>query len=162
MDLARSSTRAFATIYGTDGSYDEGVSYWGYTTLHMALFAEALWRTQGIDERDLIDYRGTARYALGMTMPTLANDHAVANFKHVEGFMMPLLKPEFDIVNFGDANGAVDVSVAAWIARTKQDPVAGFVARAMRVDEPFRGLDLTFVIAHEQAHQDVGINPDHG
>jgi len=129
MDLARSSTRAFATIYGTDGSYDEGVSYWGYTTLHMALFAEALWRTQGIDERDLIDYRGTARYALGMTMPTLANDHAVANFKHVEGFMMPLLKPEFDIVNFGDANGAVDVSVAAWIGRTKQDPVAAFVAR---------------------------------
>ena len=129
MDLARSSTRAFATIYGTDGSYDEGVSYWGYTTLHLALFAEALWRTQGIDERDLIDYRGTARYALGMTMPTLANDHAVANFKHVEGFMMPMLKPEFDIVNFGDANGAVDVSVAAWIGRTKQDPVAAFVAR---------------------------------
>ncbi len=129
MDLARSSTRAFATIYGTDGAYDEGVSYWGYTTLHMALFAEALWRTQGIDERDLIDYRGTARYALGMTMPTLPNDHAVANFKHVEGFMMPLLKPEFDIVNFGDANGAVDVSVAAWIGRTKQDPVASFVAR---------------------------------
>jgi len=140
MDLARSSTRAFATIYGTDGSYDEGVSYWGYTTLHMALFAEALWRTQGIDERDLIDYRGTARYALGMTMPTLANDHAVANFKHVEGFMMPLLKPEFDIVNFGDANGAVDVSVAAWIARTKQDPVAGFVARDIGEARYFYGF----------------------
>ncbi len=128
-ELARSCARAFATIYGSDGSYDEGVSYWGYTTLHMALFAEALWRTQGIDDRALIDYPGTARYALGMTMPTLANDHAVANFKHVEGFMMPMLKPEFDIVNFGDANGAVDVSVAAWIGRTKADPVANFVAR---------------------------------
>jgi hypothetical protein len=128
-DLARSCSRAFATIYGSDGSYDEGVSYWGYTTLHMALFAEALWRTQGIDDRALIDYPGTARYALGMTMPTLPSDHAVANFKHVEGFMMPMLKPEFDIVNFGDANGAVDVSVAAWIGRTKRDPLAGFVAR---------------------------------
>ncbi|MDI1251260.1 MAG: heparinase II/III family protein [Lacunisphaera sp.] len=128
-DLARSCARAFATIYGSDGSYDEGVSYWGYTTLHLALFAEALWRTQGIDDRALIDYPGTARYALGMTMPTLPSDHAVANFQHVEGFMMPLLKPEFDIVNFGDANGAVDVSVAAWIGRTKRDPLAGFVAR---------------------------------
>ncbi|MSU23146.1 MAG: hypothetical protein EXS32_04900 [Opitutus sp.] len=128
-ELARSCARAFATIYGSDGSYDEGISYWGYTTLHMALFAEALWRTQGIDDRALIDYPGTARYALGMTMPTLPSDHAVANFTHVEGFMMPMVKPEFDIVNFGDANGAVDVSVAAWIGRTKQDPVASFVAR---------------------------------
>ncbi len=128
-ELARSCARAFATIYGSDGSYDEGVSYWGYTTLHLALFAEALWRTQGIDDRALINYAGTARYALGMTMPTLASDHAVANFTHVEGFMMPVVKPEFDIVNFGDANGAVDVSVAAWIGRTKGDPVASFIAR---------------------------------
>ncbi len=129
LDLARSSAKAFSTIYGSDGSYDEGISYWGYTTLHMALFAEVLWRTQGIDERALINYPGTARYALCMTMPTLANDHAVANFKHVEGFMMPTVKPEFDIVNFGDAYGAVDASVAAWIGRTHGDPVASYVAR---------------------------------
>jgi len=129
LELARSSARAFSTIYGSDGSYDEGISYWGYTTLHMALFAEALWRTQGIDERELINYPGSARYALSMTMPTLPNENAVANFKHIDGFMMPLVKPEFDIVNFGDANGAVDVSVAAWIGRTHRDPVANLVAR---------------------------------
>ena len=129
LELARSCARAFATIYGSDGSYDEGVSYWGYTTLHMALFSEALWRTQGIDDRELINYSGTARYALSMTMPTLGNDHAVANFKHIAGFTMPTVKPEFDIVNFGDANGAVDVSVAAWIGRTRHDPVANFIAR---------------------------------
>ncbi len=129
LELARSSARAFSTIYGSDGCYDEGISYWGYTTLHMALFAEVLWRTQGIDDRALINYPGTARYALCMTMPTLGNDHKVANFTHVEGFMMPMVKPEFDIVNFGDANGAVDVSVAAWIGRTKRDPVASYVAR---------------------------------
>jgi hypothetical protein len=33
-------------MYGDDGSFGEGVSYWGYTTLHLALFAEVLWRTR--------------------------------------------------------------------------------------------------------------------
>ena len=47
LELARSSAKAFSTMYGSDGAYDEGVSYWGYTTLYLALFAEVLWRTQG-------------------------------------------------------------------------------------------------------------------
>lgn len=70
LDLARSSAKAFSTMYGADGSYDEGVSYWGYTTLHMALFAEVLWRRLGIDDRGLVNYPGTIRYALAFTMPT--------------------------------------------------------------------------------------------
>lgn len=140
MELARSSAKAFSTIYGSDGSYDEGVSYWGYTTLHMALFAEVLFRTQGIDERALINYPGTARYALGMTMPTLPNNHEVANFQHIPGFMMPMLNPDFDIVNFGDANGAVDVSVASWIGRVHQDPVANYLAKDVGEAKFYYGL----------------------
>ena len=31
-DLALQSARAFATMFGADGSYDEGAGYWGYTT----------------------------------------------------------------------------------------------------------------------------------
>ena len=57
-------------MYGADGAYDEGASYWGYTTLHLAIFAETLWRRLGIDDRALINYPGTIRYALAFAMPT--------------------------------------------------------------------------------------------
>ena len=129
LELARSSAKAFSTFYGSDGAYDEGVSYWGYTTLYMAMFAEVLWRTQGIDARDLVNYSGTVRYALANTMPTIDDHVKLTDFQHIKGFTMPTVKPGFDIVNHGDSNGAVDVSAASWIARTKQDPVAQYIAR---------------------------------
>lgn len=129
LELARSSAKAFSTMYGSDGCYDEGVSYWGYTTLYLALFAEVLWRTQGIDDRRLINYPGTVRYALAMTMPTIDDHRKVADFAHIKGYTMPTVKPAFDIVNHGDSNGAVEVSVAAWVARTQGDAVAQTVAR---------------------------------
>ena len=129
LELARSSAKAFSTFYGSDGAYDEGVSYWGYTTLYMALFAEVLWRTQGIDDRKLVNYPGTARYALVNTMPTIDDHVKLIDFQHIKGFTMPTVKPGFDIVNHGDSNGAVDVSAASWIARTNKDPVAQFIAR---------------------------------
>ncbi|MEY3774372.1 MAG: hypothetical protein RLZZ129_1152, partial [Verrucomicrobiota bacterium] len=129
LELARSSAKSFATMYGSDGSYDEGVSYWGYTTLYLALFAEVLWRTQGIDDRQLINYPGTVRYALGQTMPTRDSGRKPADFQHVKGYMMATVKPAYDVVNHGDSNHGVEVSVAAWVARTHDDPVAQFVAR---------------------------------
>jgi hypothetical protein len=129
LELARSSAKAFSTMYGSDGCYDEGVSYWGYTTLYLALFAEVLWRTQGIDDRQLINYPGSVRYALTMTNPTIDDHRKVRDFTHVQGYTMPTVKPEFDIVNFGDANGAVDVSVAAWVRRTHGDELSQYVAR---------------------------------
>ncbi len=129
LELARSSAKAFSTMYGSDGSYDEGVSYWGYTTLYLTLFAEVLYRLHGIDDRNLINYKGTVRYALGNTMPTINDHRKLADFTHVKGYTMPTVKPEFDIVNHGDSNGAVDVSVAAWVARTHGDPLSQFVAR---------------------------------
>ena len=140
LELARSSAKAFSTMYGSDGCYDEGVSYWGYTTLYMALFAEVLWRTQGIDDRQLINYPGSVRYALMMTMPTIDDHRKVTDFTHVKGYTMPMVKPAFDIVNHGDANGAVDVSVAAWIARTQGDAVAQFVARDIGEAKSIFGL----------------------
>jgi hypothetical protein len=109
LELARSSAKSFSTMYGSDGCYDEGVGYWGYTTVFLALFAEVLWRTQGIDDRQLINYPGTVRYALVMTDPVPTGPSRV--------------------VNFGDAAGIVDVSVAAWVHRTHGDRVAQYVAR---------------------------------
>ena len=129
LELARSSAKAFSTMYGSDGCYDEGVSYWGYTTLYLALFAEVLWRTQGIDDRQLINYPGSVRYALTMTNPTINDHRKLQDFEHIKGWTMPTIKPEYDVVNFGDANGAVDVSVAAWVRRTHNDPVSQFVAK---------------------------------
>ncbi|MCC5833440.1 MAG: heparinase II/III family protein [Opitutales bacterium] len=104
LDMAIQSARAFAPMYGRDGSYDEGISYWGYTTLHLALFAETLYRTFGIDHRDIIDFGGTVRHALQMSMPTVGNPN--------------------DAVNFGDAKTIGDLSVAGWIASLRNDGIA--------------------------------------
>lgn len=106
-DLAIQSARAFAPMFGTDGSYEEGVSYWGYTALHLALFAEVLYRQQGTDIRSLIDFPGTVRYGLQMSMPTIG-------------------KPR-DCVNFSDASVIGDTSVAAWVARNHKDRISQFV-----------------------------------
>lgn len=111
VDLALQSARAFAPMFGADGSYEEGVSYWGYTVLHLTLFLEVLYRKLGIDERDLINYPGTVRYALQMSMPTIG-------------------KPN-DIVNFSDASIIGDTSAAAWVARKYRDPMAQHVVSAV-------------------------------
>jgi len=106
-DLAIQSARAFAPMFGSDGSYEEGVSYWGYTALHLALFAEVLYRRQGTDIRSLIDFPGTVRYGLQMSMPTIG-------------------KPR-DCVNFSDASLVGDTSVASWVARNHRDRISQFV-----------------------------------
>ncbi len=111
LDMALQSARAFAPMYGSDGSYDEGVGYWGYTTLHMTMFVEALYRTFGTDERAIINFPGTVRHALQMSMPTTGNPN--------------------DAVNFGDARNMGDTSVAGWIADLKNDGVAQYVLKEM-------------------------------
>ncbi|MDI1336862.1 MAG: heparinase II/III family protein [Lacunisphaera sp.] len=129
LDLARSSAKAFSTMYGADGAYDEGASYWGYTTLHMAIFAETLWRRLGIDDRGLINYPGTIRYALAFAMPTKGE-----GFDPTHGprnLAVPTIKvdPANDIVNFSDALTASDVAIASWVARTHRDPLSQHVAQ---------------------------------
>jgi hypothetical protein len=128
LDLARSSAKAFSTMYGADGSYDEGVSYWGYTTLHMALFAEVLWRRLGIDDRGLLNYPGTIRYALAFTMPTKGEGFDPTG--KPRNLAVPTLKvdPANDIVNFSDSLTHSDVSIAAWTANTHRDPLSQHVA----------------------------------
>lgn len=111
VELALQSARAFAPMFGSDGSYEEGVSYWGYTALHLTLFLEALYRKLGVDERKLINNLGTVRYALQMSMPTIG-------------------KPN-DCVNFGDASIIGDTSVAAWVARQYRDPLAQYVVSSV-------------------------------
>ncbi len=108
VDLALQSMRAFSTMFGSDGSYDEGAGYWGYTAEHLTLSIEALQRRLGMDLRSLINFSGTARFALNMSMPTAGHPR--------------------DCVNFGDAYTLGDVSVAVWTARELRDPLAQHVA----------------------------------
>ena len=128
LDLARSSAKAFSTMYGADGSYDEGVSYWGYTTLHLAMFAEVLWRRLGIDDRSLINYPGTMRFALAFTMPTKGEGFDPTGTPR--NLAVPTLKvdPANDIVNFHDSLTSSDVAIGAWVARTHRDPLAQHIA----------------------------------
>jgi hypothetical protein len=118
--LALQSAQAFAPMFGPDGCYDEGVSYWGYTALHMALFLEVLYRKLGQDERTLINFPGTVKYGLQMSMATAAKTD--------------------DCVNFGDASVVGDVSVAAWVAKSRRDAIAQFVTTSISEIKTHYGL----------------------
>ena len=111
VDLALQSAQAFSTMFGPDGSYDEGAGYWGYTALHLTMFVELLRRRLGQDHTTIINFPGTVRYGLHMAMPTNG-------------------RPK-DCVNFGDAWNMGDVSVAAWTARVHNDPLAQYVASSI-------------------------------
>ena len=130
LDLARQSAQAFAVMYGTDGSYDEGVGYWGYTTSHLAMLAEAVYRRTGVDDRRLINYPGTIRYALTMAMPCAGGVIADPKLKTAyNATPKASYVPELDLVNFCDAATGMDVSVAAWVAEVNGDPLCHHVAQ---------------------------------
>jgi len=139
LEMARSSMAAFATMYGSDGCYDEGVSYWVPTTLDMAVFAEVLWRTLGIDDRGLINYPGTIQYALTMTLPRFDGPRGPV-LKSTGMGELPPIPGRYDIVDFGDANGSVEISLAAWVGRNHSDPVAQYLAQQVAEAKYHYGL----------------------
>jgi hypothetical protein len=130
LQLSRQSAQAFSVMYGTDGAYDEGVGYWGYTTSHLAMLAEGIYRRLGIDDRKLINYPGTIRYALALAMPcggapivdpklgTAYNATPKGNYD-----------PALDLVNISDAGVGMDVSIAAWVGTAAHDPLSNHVAK---------------------------------
>lgn len=126
--LARSSARAFVEMFHPDGSYDEGPMYWSYTATHLAFFAEVLHRTLGEDDRSLLNYRGTVRYALAMSLPTAGGPVAPPPSQRRACVPYAVLEPEHDIVNFGDSGLNLDLTLAAWVARVHHDPVAQHLA----------------------------------
>lgn len=134
LDLSRQSARSFATMYGEDGSYDEGVGYWGYTTCHLAMVAEALHRRLGIDDRRLINYPGTIRYGLAMSMPaagaSIVDPQLKTTYNATPKFSY---EPALDTVNFCDAGAPLDASVAAWVGKVHEDPISTHVAAEVGV-----------------------------
>jgi hypothetical protein len=120
--------KAFSVVYGKDGSYDEGVGYWGYTTSHLAIFADALHRRLGLDDRALINY-GTIRYALAMAI--IGGDVIKDPNMDKTYNATPKINyaPAQDVVNFGDAGGGMDLTVAGWVGRNTNDPLCHHVAQ---------------------------------
>jgi hypothetical protein len=131
--LARSSARAFAEMFHPDGSYDEGPMYWSYTASHLAFFAEIMHRTLGIDDRSLINYPGTIRYALAMSMPTAGEPVAPPAAQRRAAVPYAVLEPAHDIVNFGDSGVNLDTTLAAWVARVHGDPLTQHVAQQVGI-----------------------------
>jgi hypothetical protein len=129
LELAQQSAQAFSTMYGSDGCYDEGAGYWGYTTMHLIMFAEVQYRRLGIDQRSLINYPGTVRYALSLAMPTAGAVYVnKAEKKEYTAVPKGALDPAKDMVNFGDSGIAIDTSIASWVGRVHSDPLSDYVA----------------------------------
>jgi hypothetical protein len=95
------SVSTFKDIYARDGSYNEGVSYANYTTLHLIQAIDALRRTGVASLSGLLNWPGYTRYLLEMTTPTHEDPHA--------------------IVNFSDAGSGSQASVPFWMARETRD-----------------------------------------
>jgi hypothetical protein len=130
LELAQQSAQAFATIYGSDGCYDEGAGYWGYTTMHLIMFAEVQYRRLGVDQRSLINYPGTVRYALSLAMPTAGATYVnAAEKKEYTAVPKGVLDPAKGLVNFGDSGVAIDASIASWVGRVHHDPLSDYVAQ---------------------------------
>ncbi len=109
MTLARQSLEKFAKdLYGKDGCYPEGVSYWAYATHHVIMSADVLKRKMGFDYNNVINFKETIRYGLKMQMPS---NNKIA-----------------DVVNFGDASNRANISLGHWVAREFKDGIAQYTA----------------------------------
>ncbi len=97
LEQASYSVGTFGDIYAKDGSYNEGVSYAHYTTLHLIQAIDALKRGGIADMTDLLNWDGYQTYMLEMTFPSREDPGA--------------------IVNFGDAGAGAHASVPFWISR---------------------------------------------
>ncbi len=104
LEQAAHSIRTFRDIYKRDGSYDEGISYAHYTTLHIIQAVEAFRRTGVADLTDLLNWNGYQDFLVEMTLP--AQDDPSA------------------IVNFSDASTGAHASPSFWIARQTRDGLA--------------------------------------
>ncbi len=130
LQLARQSAQAFSTMYGSDGAYDEGVGYWGYTTTHMIMAAEAIYRRLGVDDRQLVNYPGTIRYALSLASPCKGG--LIADPKLTTAYNATPkgnYDPAQDLVNFSDSGTGMDISAAGWVGATANDPLSHYVAK---------------------------------
>ena len=109
------SLRSFGGLFAPDGSYDEGVSYANYTTLHIAQGITVLRRWSDLDLYDTINWPGYIEYQREMTLPTAADPIA--------------------IVNFGDAGLGATAAVPFWAAARSHDGEAQWYGRNLAKEQ---------------------------
>ena len=113
LEQAIYSVGTFRDIYARDGSYDEGVSYAHYTTLHLIQAVEGLQRCGVGDLTDMLNWQGYQHYLLEMTLATRDDPTAA--------------------VNFSDAGPGGHASVSFWIARHTRDCQAQWFGQKLAV-----------------------------
>ncbi|MDH3252907.1 MAG: heparinase II/III-family protein, partial [Ignavibacteria bacterium] len=111
LEQAMYSVSTFRNIYAPDGSYNEGVSYANYTTLHLVQAVTALKRTGVADMGDLLNWPGYLRYLREMTSSTI--------------------KDPTNIVNFSDAGDGASAAVPFWVASNTFDGQAQWVGQTL-------------------------------
>lgn len=104
LEQAAFSVGTFPDIYMRDGSYNEGISYAHYTTLHLIQAIDALKRGGVEDLTDLLNWDGYQTFLMEMTLPAREDPRA--------------------IVNFSDASTGGRASVSFWIARQTRNGFA--------------------------------------
>ena len=97
-----------ATLYGADGSYDEGMSYCNYANTYMVYFMEVMQRKTGIELFDLVNFVGVADCNLALFYP-----------HHLE---------PSGSVNFGDAGPSLNSSNLFWTAGKSRDGLTQYQA----------------------------------
>jgi len=108
LEMSRWGIETSSKIYYPDGSYDEGVGYWDYSTSNMIMAVELLRRNLNIDYTEAINFRGSIKYVLQMTAPFRTQKFAVANFS--------------------DAGFNPDASSGFWVAKQFKDGLAQYTA----------------------------------
>ena len=108
LEMVLHSYHEFVKLFETDGSYNEGSSYWNYTASHLALLVEVLQRKKGLDLFDNANYVGMMEFILSLQMPH-------KDFPH-------------ECVNFGDSGSSFNSGVGFWIASKSRDGLSQHVA----------------------------------
>jgi Heparinase II/III-like protein len=133
LEQATYSIGTFRDIYARDGSYNEGISYAHYTTLHIIQAVDALRRAGVADLTDMINWNGYQDYLLEMTLPTEDDPHA--------------------IVNFSDAGTGANASPSFWISRETRDGLARWFGETLALSR-----DLWSVLYYDPT---VPLTPPH-
>jgi len=106
--LLLDSHERIATLYGRDGSYDEGIAYANYANTYLVYLVEVMQRRHGIDLFDRINYVGKMDRNLELAFP-----------HHLD---------PAGSVNFGDAGTSMNTSNLHWVAGISRDGVTQYQA----------------------------------
>lgn len=98
------SISGYKEIFERDGSYNEGISYAGATSMHLFQAYAILSRFRDTDFYDQLNWPGFMDFAYGLSLPTKEDPS--------------------EVVNFSDVGRGLPSAVPFWIAAQSGDPAA--------------------------------------